>query len=104
MEDIGVVIYTKGEEPGTLMARWHHKRYGSGTGKASGGPTEGFPGTYKIVYFDTNDKHLSEYDLRIDKQNDHFDLTWLSNGLVESSGIGMTTTAGLIAGWHSSSE
>ena len=104
MEDIGVVIYSKGEEPGSLTAKWHHKQRGSGTGKATGGPPEGFPGTYKIVYFDQNGRQLSEWDLYIEQQGDYFDLAWLSNGVVKVRGIGMTALGGLAAGWHSATE
>jgi hypothetical protein len=104
VEDIGVVIYSKGEEPGTLTAKWHHKCSGSGTGKATGGPVGGFPGTYKIIYFDLNGRQLSGFDLKIEQQGDHFDLTWLSNGLVRFRGIGMLALEGLAAGWQSATE
>ena len=100
MPDIGVVVYTKGAAPGTLDARWHHQDHGSGTGKATGGPADGFPGTYRIVYFDRDGRQLSGYDLRIEPQGDRFELTWLRDGAVKFRGIGMLTSEGLAAGWQ----
>jgi hypothetical protein len=104
MEDIGVVIYRKGDELGSLCAIWHHKHFGSGTGKATGGPSAGFPGTYKIVYFDPSGKRLSGYDLRIEQQGDYFNLIWLTDGIVKFRGIGMITLEGLTAGWRGASD
>ena len=42
MINIGVVVYTRGEAPGTLTAKWCHLTNGSGTGISTGGPLEGF--------------------------------------------------------------
>ena len=40
--NIGFVLYSKGNVPGTLNARWTYQNIYSGKGLATGGPKEGF--------------------------------------------------------------
>jgi hypothetical protein len=68
--NIGFVLYTKGEAPGTLKARWRYTTEYSGTGVATGGPTEGFAGRYHVRYFDEHGKFSDEYDLVIERNGD----------------------------------
>jgi hypothetical protein len=42
--NIGFVLYTKGDAPGTLNARWTYQNIYSGKGVATGGPKEGYAG------------------------------------------------------------
>jgi len=74
MNNIGVVVYKKGNEPGTLEAEFCHTDDGIGNGIATGGPTHGFEGKYKIRYFDEKGKLQAERDLEIKKDGDRFNL------------------------------
>jgi hypothetical protein len=47
--NIGFVLYTKGDAPGTLNARWTYQNVYSGKGLATGGPKEGFAGHYSLL-------------------------------------------------------
>lgn len=104
MPDIGVVIYRKGPEPGTLSASWHHGTHGGGTGLAVDGPVRGFPGTYRVRYFDLEGRPLSAFELRIERSGDHYDLTWLDGGVIKFRGLGMDSQEGLVAGWHAAMD
>jgi len=50
--NIGFVLYTKGNVPGTLNARWTYQNVYSGKGLATGGPKQGFVGHYHVRYYD----------------------------------------------------
>ena len=96
--NVGFVIYTLGEEPGTLNAVWGHQINGGGTGKAVGGEGPGYAGTYHITYFDWEGRKLVENTLEIASEAGENDLTWYKDDVIVTRGIGHETSAGLIAG------
>jgi hypothetical protein len=61
--NIGFVLYTKGDAPGTLTARWTYQNVYSGKGVATGGPKEGYAGHYHVRYFNEDGSFSDEYDL-----------------------------------------
>jgi hypothetical protein len=96
--NVGFVIYTLGNQPGTLDAVWGHQIHGGGTGRAVGGEGPGYAGTYKITYYDWHGHKLVENKLEIAATGDVYDLTWTSDGVIVTRGIGRETPSGLIAG------
>ena len=98
--NIGFVLYSKGDAPGTLKARWRYTTEYSGTGVATGGPAEGFAGHYHVRYFDENGKFSDEYDLVIERNGDFYTGSWLTNGKVSASGLGMKVDNGVAIGWR----
>ena len=98
--NIGFVLYTKGDVPGTLKARWRYTTEYSGTGVATGGPAEGFAGRYHVRYFDENGKFSDEYDLVIESTGDFYSGSWLTNGKLSASGLGMKVDDGVAIGWR----
>ena len=86
--NIGFVLYSKGNVPGTLNARWNYQNIYSGRGLATGGPKEGFAGHYHVRYYDEQGKFSDEYDLVIEKAGTFYNASWLTNGRVSASGIG----------------
>ena len=49
--NVGFVLYTKSDAPGTLKARWNYANAYSGPGEATGGgPKDGFAGRYHVRY------------------------------------------------------
>jgi hypothetical protein len=98
--NIGFVLYTKGDAPGTLKARWRYTTEYSGTGVATGGPAEGFAGRYHVRYFDENGKFSDEYDLVIERNGDFYSGSWLTNGKLSASGLGMKVDDGVAIGWR----
>ena len=98
--NIGFVLYSKGDAPGTLKARWRYTTEYSGTGVATGGPAEGFAGHYHVRYFDENGKFSDEYDLVIENNGDFYTGSWLTNGKVSASGLGMKVDNGVAIGWR----
>ena len=68
--NIGFVLYSKGNVPGTLNARGTYQNIYSGKGLATGGPKEGFGGHYHVRYYDEQGKFSDEYDLVIEKARD----------------------------------
>jgi hypothetical protein len=101
MLNVGCVLYQKGTEPGTLIAKWSHSEFGSGTGKAIGGPTEGFAGNYFITYSDDDGREISNHDLCIEINGTFFNLKWSNSGVIRFLGHGIETPEGLVAGWRS---
>ena len=98
--NIGFVLYSKGDAPGTLKARWRYTTEYSGTGVATGGPAEGFAGHYHVRYFDENGKFSDEYDLVVERNGDFYTGSWLTNGKVSASGLGMKVDNGVAIGWR----
>ena len=98
--NIGFVLYTKGDTPGTLYARWNYANIWSGPGIATGGPRDGFEGNYHVRYFFENGKFSDEYDLIIEKTGDFYSVSWLTNGKVSARGIGMVVQNALSVGWR----
>ena len=103
MFNIGCVLYTPGNEPGTLNAKWCHPFFGDGvfgTGKATGGPAQGYAGNYHIRYFDQHAKEVGGFELQIEKVGDYYELAWIDNGEIMDRGVGMEVAEGLAAGWR----
>jgi len=99
--NIGFVLYTKSNTPGTLFARWNYGNAYSGPGIATGGPKEsGYVGNYHVRYFLENGDFSDEYDLVIEKKGDFYDVSWLINGKVAAKGVGMELENGLAVGWR----
>ncbi len=100
MNNVGVVLYRKGDEPGTLNAEYCHTDDGKGHGIATGGLTQGFEGKYQIQYFDEKGQLLAARDLEINKVGDRFNLIWFNNKVISCRGIGFETTEGLVVGYY----
>ena len=100
MKNIGFVIYRKGNEPGTLLAQWHHSDDGSGTGIATGASSEDFTGEYQIRYFDEQGNIQAARDLVIKKEREYYQLLWLKDGAITAEGIGQETADCLCVGYH----
>jgi hypothetical protein len=98
--NIGVVVYTKSDVPGTLKARWNYANAYSGPGVATGGPKEGFAGNFHVRYFLESGAFSDEYDLVIKKKGDFYDVSWITNGKVSAVGVGMTVDDGIAVGWR----
>jgi hypothetical protein len=98
--NIGFVLYTKSNTPGTLYARWNYANIWSGPGIATGGPKEGFAGKYHVRYFYENGDFSDEYDLVIEKTGDFYSVSWITNGKVLAKGVGMETENSLAVGWQ----
>jgi hypothetical protein len=98
--NIGFVLYTKGDTPGTLYARWNYANIWSGPGIATGGPREGFAGNYHVRYFFENGKFSDEYDLVIEKTGDFYDVSWVIKGKIAARGVGMVVNNALSVGWR----
>ena len=98
--NIGFVLYTKGDVPGTLNARWTYQNVYSGKGLATGGPKEGFAGHYHVRYYDEQGKFSDEYDLVIEKAGAFYNASWNTDGKVSASGVGMEVEKGLAIGWR----
>ena len=99
--NIGLVLYTKSNTPGTLFARWNYGNAYSGPGIATGGPKEGgYIGKYHVRYFFENGDFSDEYDLVIEKTGDFYDVSWLIKGEVAAKGVGMEVENGLAVGWR----
>lgn len=100
MENIGLVFYRKGNEPGTLLAQFRHSDYGTGTGLAKGTPSEGFEGQFQIRYFDENGNIQADRDLFIIKDGEYYQLTWFKDGKITGEGIGHENSDCLCVGYH----
>ena len=98
--NIGFVLYTTGDAPGTLNARWTYQNIYSGKGLATGGPKEGFAGHYHVRYYDEHGKFSDEYDLVIEKAGAFYNASWITNGKVSAGGVGMEVENGLAIGWR----
>lgn len=97
--NVGFVLYSKTDTPGTLKARWNYANAYSGPGEATGGPAEGFAGRYHVRYFFENGEFSDEYDLVIEKTGDFYDVSWIVDGKVGARGVGMEVENGLAVGW-----
>ena len=99
--NIGFVLYTKGNTPGTLFARWNYANIWSGPGIATGGPKEsGFVGNYHVRYFYENGDFSDEYDLTIEKTGDFYSVSWIVKGKLLAKGVGMEVENSLAVGWR----
>ena len=100
MENIGNVIYSFGEETGSLKAKWCHSDYGCGTGFATGGQSDSFEGNYDIQYFDSNGKLVVTLKLEIIDKQGCYHLIWRNNGAISAKGIGIATSNVLSVGYR----
>jgi hypothetical protein len=98
--NIGFALYAIGETAGTLDARWSYENAYSGSGRATGGPRQGFVGDFHIRYFLENGEFSDEYDLQIRRTGDLYDLAWLVDGRVSAVGVGMEVGPRLAVGWR----
>lgn len=98
--DIGFVLYTRSDSPGTLNARWIYGEQYRGPGIATGGPRDGFAGEYHVRYFLENGDFSDEYDLVIARTGDIYKATWRIEGKTAAIGVGMEVENGLAIGWH----
>ena len=100
--NVGVVLYTLTQSPGTLLARWNFGGAYSGPGLAVGGPRSGFAGNYHVRYFLDSGQFSDEYDLEIEKTGDFYDVRWLVGGKLKARGVGVEVGDGhsLAVGWH----
>ena len=98
--DVGFVLYTRSDSPGTLNARWMYGEQYRGPGIATGGPRDGFAGEYHVRYFFENGDFSDEYDLVIARTGDIYKATWLIEGKTAAVGVGMEVENGLAIGWH----
>ena len=104
LTNIGFVVYTKGYAPGTLNARWMLTDKYKGPGIATGGPAEGYAGSYHVRYFFENGEFSDEYDLIIEKSDDVYRAFWLVDGETRAFGVGMEVKDGLAVGWRRVSD
>lgn len=102
IENVGVVVYTLTQSPGTLLARWNFGHTYGGPGLATGGPRSGFGGNYHVRYFLDSGEFSDEYDLQIEKTGDFYVVRWLVGGKLMARGVGFETDGGksLAVGWH----
>lgn len=98
--NIGFVLYTQSEAPGTLNARWMFGDRYRGPGLATGGPREGFAGTFHVRYFFENGEFSDEYDLEIIEAGDLYQAHWRVDGVLKATGVGMEVENGLAIGWR----
>jgi len=99
--NIGFVLYTKSNTPGTLFARWNYANIWSGPGIATGGPKEsGFAGNYHVRYFYENGDFSDEYDLTIEKTGSFYNVSWIVKGNLLAKGVGMEVENSLAVGWR----
>jgi len=102
--NIGFAVYSRGDEPGTLEARWTYENRWAGPGKATGGPEHGFAGEYHIRYYLDGGEFSDEYDLQIERAGDLYELRWLTDGEVDAIGVGMEVEGRLAVGWRRVSD
>lgn len=100
MSSIGYVLYKKTDQPGVLDAVWTHSEDGSGTGIATGRPSDTFAGVYRVRYLDEDGGFSAERDLEIRQEGPHYLLTWSQDDKVTAIGIGMEHSEGLSAGYR----
>ena len=100
LTNIGFVLYTKSYAPGTLNARWMLTDKYKGPGIATGGPAEGYAGTYHVRYFYESGEFSDEYDLVIEKDGDVYKAFWMVDGETRAIGVGMEVDNGLAVGWR----
>jgi hypothetical protein len=105
--NIGFVLYAKSDMPGTLNAKWKLAEITDnalgGTGIATGGPKEGFAGSYRVQYFDEAGKPSGDaLNLAIEKIGDFYNVRWndITNGDAIYRGVGMQVEDGLAVGWR----
>jgi hypothetical protein len=97
---VGFVHYAKSHAPGTLNARWMFTDRYFGPGLATGGPREGYAGSYHVRYYLEDGRFSDEYDLEIERDGDVYAVTWWVDGELKAVGVGMEVADGLSVGWR----
>jgi hypothetical protein len=98
--NIGFVLYTRSHAPGTLNARWIYGNKYRGPGIATGGPKAGYAGKYHVRYFLEDGAFSDEYELVIEKSEDVYNVSWITEGKLRAIGVGMEVENGLAVGWR----
>jgi hypothetical protein len=98
--NIGFVLYTRSHAPGTLNARWIYGNKYRGPGIATGGPKAGYAGKYHVRYFLEDGAFSDEYELVIEKSEDVYNVSWITDGKLSAIGVGMEVENGLAVGWR----
>ena len=102
MIDIGIVHY-RIKNKNEIDAIWYSSRLDKkeiGKGVAYGDTSNGFPGEYKITYFDPDGNNTGTFDLKIIKSDLVHELYWSLDGKVLFVGVGIETSDGFSAGWR----
>ncbi len=102
LRNVGVVIYRKGKETGTLEALWANTDQDHGhicKGVAVGGAGTAFEGNYSITYFNEQKQPAGPFELEIKAHGNVFHLFWRDNGKLMNHGIGILHKGDIIAGW-----
>ncbi|MDD5362407.1 MAG: hypothetical protein PHN88_09765 [Ignavibacteria bacterium] len=105
MNDIGIVEYSKDTEKNCILADWYYIKDSKkiiGTGIAKGESTGGYEGEYIVTYYNRAGDELSKFNLKISKNENYYELTWISNGETVYYGAGMERNGKLYAGWRCS--
>ena len=103
MIDIGIVHYRIRQTENEIDAIWYSSRLDKkeiGKGIAKGDTSNGFPGEYVITYFNPDGSDSGTFDLKIEKTDLVYELTWSNEGEVLFVGVGIETSDGLAAGWR----
>jgi hypothetical protein len=106
MIDIGVAYY-RIKAVNEIDAIWYTSRQDKreiGTGIAKGDTSKGFPGNYKITYFNPDGSESGTYDLKIDKTGSIYDLSYHKDGELFFVGVGIETSDGMAAGWRKTEQ
>lgn len=107
MNDIGIVEYSKDETNNRITAEWFYLKENkkvTGTGIATGKLGDSFEGEYFITYYNHAGIASSSYNLVITKDQNHYELKWITDGVVKYFGVGMEINNKLYAGWRSCQE
>jgi hypothetical protein len=73
---IGAAEYRINTGAGVIDARYTTSEGATGTGRATGNPAGGFPGSYRVQYFDAEGRLTGDLDLRIQPIRGSYQLTW----------------------------
>ncbi len=105
MIDIGIVYYQIKPTENEIEAVWYSSRLDKkemGKGIARGDTSDGFPGEYVITYYNPDGSESGTFDLKIEKCDAIYELSWRKKGQVLFVGVGIETPGGLSAGWRKS--
>ncbi|MCP4710457.1 MAG: hypothetical protein GY869_17685 [Planctomycetes bacterium] len=104
---VAMGVYIKGDEPGTLHTEWVRSDWVSSDpqkgiiclGTATGGPKDGFAGSYTVVYTDEQGKPIDPFIVTITSAGDAYQLTWERGGQQPYIGVGIELDGKLVFGW-----
>ncbi len=101
--DIGVVHYAIRPEGGVIDALYYTTRLDEnrpGIGIAKGDTSNGFPGTYDITYYYPNGDKAIDLQLVIEKTDEIYSFSYLQDGQLLLTGVGIETPSGLSGGYR----